>query len=198
MRTINELDEHADNQLDAQERLRLESRLIELRPFEEWPVESIWKRLADKAKSPYLEFQKINRILAMDKIARGYRLRETAPEFGFTIPCLRSYCQRAGIRQRGIHAPVFIYALCCPWSKQAYYVGQSGNPWRRYTQHIANPVSPLMGEWIAVLAELRKAPRLKILACVDTDCPEFVEREWIDRLAAAGHPLMNREVVGWI
>lgn len=133
---------------------------------------------------------------AVEMLRNGARVCDVARKTGLTASQLSEPRRRAGLRDSYPMVNGYIYALACPRGKHVCYVGCSENPWVRYSQHLSSPVSSLMAEWIESLSEAGHSPRLILLANVSTDNWRKVEREWIAKVAALGHPLMNQEISG--
>jgi hypothetical protein len=104
----------------------------------------------------------------------------------------------------------YIYALTCPETEAAYYVGKTRDPVGRYRQHIIpSSLKPVAGtrngkltdkqRWVVSLLERGLTPNLAILETLEIQEGEDwfrldervlrTEKEWIERLRAAGHPL---------
>lgn len=137
---------------------------------------------------------KVDRGVAL--IREGYSVTVAAREVGLSRAALYGHAKRNGVAERREQEEKYIYGLACPLSKQVYYVGSSSNPWTRYYAHVCSPTSALMTEWLGELDARGLKPELKVLAHVHTNNWLRIEREWIDRLAGEGHPLMNQEA-GW-
>lgn len=89
----------------------------------------------------------------------------------------------------------FIYSLVDPTNNEVRYVGQTGNPKRRYAGHLYNKRGlnkRLL--WIASLKKQKLKPEMKILEEV-TKTEKTLEREkrWIFHLTQQGSVLFQRE-----
>jgi len=77
---------------------------------------------------------------------------------------------------------VFIYILVDPRLPElARYVGRTKTPQTRHLQHCSEPGSTARGEWLEELRSFGIMPQMIIVATVDQDSAENVEKAWIKK-----------------
>lgn len=130
---------------------------------------------------------------AVSAVKRGIPLYRVAKRYGLTQLALRAMCFRARVPRASDADMVYIYGLVCPLSDQIVYVGAAKNPWRRFAQHLARPVSAAMAGWLSELENGHHKPQLLILSRTFSHDQADIERAWILKLAKRGCPLMNKE-----
>jgi hypothetical protein len=89
-----------------------------------------------------------------------------------------------------------IYALCCPFTGDVHYVGQTGSGMMRPLSHLSKSHSEKIREWVNNLKELGHKPDVQILEYVafDNDLDER-ERFWIKKNIDDGAVLLNEVLV---
>lgn len=130
-------------------------------------------------------------------VRQGHHPKDAAKAIGITVGNMYSKMRTAGVTFNRGQREMYIYGLRCPVSRQVYYVGSSVNPWGRYYTHVSRSHNKRLRQWVRALKKQGNRPELQILARVFTDRWLEIELEWIHKLAAEGHPLMNREA-GWL
>jgi predicted GIY-YIG superfamily endonuclease len=89
-----------------------------------------------------------------------------------------------------------IYVLIDPRTNEVCYVGKSNDVERRYNDHLHNPNSKKMEQWIKELAQIRLKPLLKVIEVIEaTDPLEILacEAYWISTYLAKSAPLLNSQ-----
>jgi hypothetical protein len=90
---------------------------------------------------------------------------------------------------------VYVYGLTYPGSDEVGYVGVSADPWKRHAEHCRSSFKTPVRKWIETLGE---RPGLVILDAVEGSVDIWAiglepERNWIARLRAEGHRLINKK-----
>lgn len=89
----------------------------------------------------------------------------------------------------------FVYGLKDPRDDLFRYVGQTTNVKKRFKQHMAGSVdgSPEKRQWISELKLKGMEPKCEVLEGCNLAYAKKVEKKWINRMRAEGHPLTNGE-----
>ncbi len=91
---------------------------------------------------------------------------------------------------------VTIYALCCPSSGEARYVGKTIDTKTRLRAHMSEKMNSYKKNWITSLAKKNLLPVFKSLEVIlDSNDLDWQERErwWIAKMREDGHRLTNLE-----
>lgn len=85
-----------------------------------------------------------------------------------------------------------IYALKCPFTKEAHYIGKSVNGIVRPSQHLTESHSEKIKEWVESLRVIGNAPEIEILEYVERDVNlDERERYYIYKYLSKGNILLN-------
>jgi hypothetical protein len=96
------------------------------------------------------------------------------------------------VTAQGTSDKMYIYKLIDPRDGLPRYVGQTGNPSRRFRQHVKNTqAAPEKYAWINELKSIGMTPAMIVIQEVKRCCADCVEAYWIYRFTQRGYPLVN-------
>lgn len=87
--------------------------------------------------------------------------------------------------------PIYIYALCDPYTDEPRYIGQTKTLVTRYRTHLTEQVNKAKVVWMESLLSAGQLPHIAVLAVVSPQIADEMEAFWIWKYRVSGAVLLN-------
>ncbi len=92
---------------------------------------------------------------------------------------------------------IFIYGLINPLKNRFFYIGQTNNLARRFSEHLVDTSDSVKACEMQQLRDLNLVPSIVILEVANEQTANAIEQKWIDFLLAANTELTNTAIADY-
>ncbi len=92
---------------------------------------------------------------------------------------------------------IFIYGLINPLKNRFFYIGQTNNLARRFSEHLVDTSDSVKACEMQQLRDLNLVPSIVILEVANEQTANAIEQKWIDFLLAANTELTNAAIANY-